>query len=181
MPREDRVCISQFVAPVCQDPPDTAKGFFIGFPHVLFAYGAHLARVEVDLDTGLIRVAEYVAITDGGAVLNPCLFDQQIQGGVAQGIGYALMEETERNQGRVWSDTLARYLIPTSVDLPDIHSVPFPNHEATGPFGLKGVGEVAMNGPLPAVANAVADGCAIRLLHAPLTPERVLLALEELP
>lgn len=179
MPQEDRVCISQFVAPVCEQPPDTAKGFFIGFPHVIFAYGAHLARIEVDLLTGLIRVCDYVAVTDGGTVLNPTMLDQQIQGGVAQGIGYALMEEVERHEGRVHSDSLATYLIPTAVDLPDIHSCRLEGAEATGPFGLKGVGEVAMNGPLPAVANAVDQACGIRLHQAPLTPERVLLALEE--
>lgn len=179
MPQEDRVCISQCVAPVCDQIPETATGFFIGFPHVIFAYGAHLARIEVDLATGLIRVCDYVAVTDGGTVLNPCLFDQQIQGGVAQGLGYALMEEVERREGRVLSDSLASYLIPTAVDLPDIHSCRLTAREATGPFGLKGVGEVAMNGPLPAVANALTDACAIRLHRAPLTPERVLLALEQ--
>ena len=178
MPQEDRVCISQFVAPVCEHPPDTSKGFFIGFPHVLFAYGAHLVRVEVDLLTGRIRTCEYVAATDGGTVLNPCLFDQQIQGGVAQGLGYALMEDVVRCEGKVASDNLTTYLIPAALDLPDIGSLRYPGTEASGPFGLKGVGEVAMNGPLPAVANAVDDACGIRLHHAPLTPERILLALE---
>ena len=85
MPLEDRVCISQFVAPICEDIPDTSKGFFVGFPHVVFAYGAHLARIEVDLLTGTIRVCDYLAATDGGDVINPCMFDQQVQGGVAQG------------------------------------------------------------------------------------------------
>lgn len=179
MPREDRVCIGQFVAPVSERVPDTAKGFFIGFPHVLFAYGAHLARIEVDLSTGLIRVCDYVAATDGGKVLNPCQFDQQIQGGVAQGLGYALMEDVERQEGQVLSRDLATYLIPAAPDVPDIHSCRQEGNEATGPFGLKGVGEVAMNGPLPAVANGLDDGCGVRLCHAPLTPERVLLALEE--
>lgn len=179
MPREDRVCINQFVAPVCEQPPDTAKGFFIGFPHVIFAYGAHLVRIEVDLATGRIRVCDYVAVTDGGTVLNPCQFDQQIQGGVAQGIGYALMEDMERREGKVLNRDLATYLVPTAPDLPDIHSCRLEANEATGPFGLKGVGEVAMNGPLPAVANGLDDACGVRLGQAPLTPERVLLALEE--
>lgn len=179
MPPEDRVCISQFVAPVYEQVPDTARGFLIGFPHVIFAYGVHLARIEVDLPTGLIRVCDYVAATDGGTVLNPCLFDQQIQGGVAQGIGYALMEDVARSEGKVHSDSLATYLIPTAADLPDIRSCRLQGREATGPFGLKGVGEVAMNGPLPAVANSLDDACSIRLCHAPLTPERVLSALEE--
>jgi len=177
MPREDRVCISQFVAPVCEEVPDTAKGFFIGFPHVIFAYGAHLARVEVDLATGAIRVPAYLAVTDGGRVVNPAMFDQQVHGGVAQGLGYALTEELVTREGRVMTPDLSTYLIPGALDLPDIVSIPYHTNESTGPFGLKGIGEVAMNGPLPAVANAVADACGLRLCHAPLTPVRVLEAL----
>jgi CO/xanthine dehydrogenase Mo-binding subunit len=178
MPLEDRVCISQFVAPVCAEVPDTATGFFIGFPHMIFAYGAHLARIEVDLLTGAIRVPDYLAATDGGRVVNPAMFDQQIHGGVAQGLGYALSEELVTCEGRVLNNDLSTYLIPGALDLPEIVSIPFHNNEETGPFGMKGVGEVAMNGPLPAVANAVADACGIRLCRAPLTPVRVLAALE---
>jgi len=179
MPGEDRVCISQFVAPVCEEVPDTSKGFFIGFPHVIFAYGAHLARIEVDLVTGRVRVCDYVAATDGGAVINPAMFDQQIHGGVAQGLGYALMEDVATREGAVCSDDFATYLIPGAMDLPDIVSIASPGREATGPLGMKGVGEVAMNGPLPAVANALDDACGLRLRHAPLTPERVLAAWEK--
>lgn len=178
MPQEDRVCISQFVAPVCEQVPDTSKGFFIGFPHVIFAYGAHLARIEVDALTGAIRVCDYLAVTDGGAVVNPCMFDQQVQGGVAQGIGYALMEEVATYEGAVRSGDLATYLIPTALDLPDVISCAFQGNEESGPFGLKGVGEVALNGPLPALANGVADACGVRIRQAPLTPERVLAARE---
>lgn len=178
MPQEDRVCISQFVAPICEQVPDTSKGFFIGFPHVIFAYGAHLARIEVDALTGAIRVCDYLAVTDGGAVVNPCMFDQQVQGGVAQGIGYALMEEVATHEGAVRSGDLATYLIPTALDLPDVISCAFQGNEESGPFGLKGVGEVALNGPLPALANGVADACGVRLRQAPLTPERVLAARE---
>jgi CO/xanthine dehydrogenase Mo-binding subunit len=178
MPYEDRVCINQFVAPVCEEVPDTATGFFIGFPHLIFAYGAHLARIEVDLPTGAIRVLDYLAATDGGRVMNPAMFDQQVHGGVAQGIGYALTEDLVTSEGKVLSDDLSTYLIPSTLDLPDIVSIPYHNNEDTGPFGMKGVGEVAMNGPLPAVANAVADACGVRLCHAPLTPVRMLAAWE---
>lgn len=181
MPREDRVCISQFVAPVCEEIPGTAKGFFIGFPHVVFAYGAHLARIEVDLPTGAIRVCDYLAATDGGAVINPSMFDQQVHGGVAQGLGYALMEDVVVREGAVVSDSFATYLIPGAMDLPEIISRAVEGREETGPFGMKGVGEVAMNGPLPAVANALADACGVRICRAPLTPERVLCALKEKP
>ena len=176
---EERSCLGEYVAPLCPDP-GTGKGFFIGFPHVVFAYGAHLARIEVDLATGRTRVVDYLAVTDGGQVINPAMFDQQVHGGVAQGLGYALMEDLATRDGQVLAADFTRYLIPGALDLPEIVSIACPGDEARGPFGMKGVGEVAMNGPLPAVANALADGCEIALRDAPLTPERVLLALETL-
>lgn len=179
MPYEDRVCIGQFVAPVCAEVPPTSKGFLIGFPHVIFAYGAHLARIETDLVTGAIRVCDYLAATDGGAVINPAMFDQQVHGGVAQGLGYALSEELRTRDGKVLCCDLSTYLAPGALDLPEIVCCAFAGNEPSGPLGMKGVGEVAMNGPLPAVANALDDACGVRLCHAPLTPEKVLSALEE--
>lgn len=175
MQPEERVCLGQFVAPTCKEVPPTASGFFIGFPHVIFGYGAHLVRLEVDSLTGQITVCDYLAVTDGGSVLNPGMFDQQVQGGVAQGLGYALMEDFVVQQGIVKTPDFATYLIPGSLDIPEIISIAAKcEPEETGPFGMKGIGEVAMNGPLPAVANAVADACGVRICHGPLTPERVL-------
>lgn len=178
MRAEERVCIGQYLAPVCRDT-GTSKGFFIGFPHVIFAYAAHLARVEVDLLTGCVTVADYLAVTDGGKVLNPGMFEQQVQGGVAQGLGFAMMEDLLTQEGRVMAGDFSTYLMPGALDLPEIVSIACDSDESTGPFGMKGVGEVAMNGPLPAVANAIADGCGLYLRDAPLTPEKVLLAIEE--
>ncbi|OQX10543.1 MAG: carbon monoxide dehydrogenase [Desulfobulbaceae bacterium A2] len=179
---EERVCLGQFVAPTCQAVPPTSQGFFIGFPHVIFAYGAHLARLEVDECSGAVTVRDYLAVTDGGRVLNPAQFEQQVHGGVAQGLGYALLENFLLQDGRVLTPDFATYLIPGSLDLPEITSLtPEVEAEDSGPFGMKGIGEVAMNGPLPAVANAVADAVGARLCHAPLTPERVLRALTETP
>lgn len=177
MRAEERSCLGEYVAPVCRDN-GAGKGFFIGFPHVIFAYGAHLARIEVDLATGHIAVLDYLAVTDGGKVINPGMFGQQVQGGVAQGLGYALMEELTTHDGQVLAGDFTTYLMPGALDLPEIISLACPSEEKTGPFGMKGVGEVALNGPLPAVANALADGCGIRLRQAPLTPERVWLALD---
>jgi CO/xanthine dehydrogenase Mo-binding subunit len=174
---EERSCLGEFVAPVCHDT-GTSKGFFIGFPHVIFSYAAHLARIEVDLLTGCTRVLDYLAVTDGGKVINPGMFEQQVHGGVAQGLGYALMEDLTTRDGQILAGDFTTYLMPGALDLPDIVSIACDSEETTGPFGMKGVGEVAMNGPLPAVANALADGCGIKLRHAPLTPERVLQALE---
>jgi CO/xanthine dehydrogenase Mo-binding subunit len=178
MPYEDRVCISHFVTPVDAENSATATGFYIGFPHLIFTYGTHLARIEVERATGVIRVCDYVAATDGGSVINPVMFNQQIHGGVAQGIGYGLMEDVVMKNGCVASNDFATYLIPGAQDIPDIHSYALQGYEENGPYGIKGVGEIAMNGPLPAIANALADACDLRIFHAPLTPERVLDAIE---
>ncbi|MCJ8499180.1 xanthine dehydrogenase family protein molybdopterin-binding subunit [Desulfatitalea alkaliphila] len=175
MSAEERVCLGQFVAPTCKPVPDTATGFFIGFPHVIFSYSAHLARVEIDTLSGVVQVTNYLAVTDGGHVINPAMFHQQIQGGVAQGIGYALYEDFITHHGRVRTEDFTTYIIPGALDLPEIVSVACVEEtEATGPFGMKGIGEVAMNGPLPAIANGVADAGMGRICRAPLTPERVL-------
>lgn len=175
MQPEERVCLGQYVAPTCKEVPPTASGFFIGFPHVIFGYGAHLVRLEVDTLTGQITVCDYLAVTDGGRVLNPAMFDQQVQGGVAQGLGYALMEDFVVQEGRVKTADFATYLIPGALDIPQIISLAAEGEpEESGPFGMKGIGEVAMNGPLPAVANALADACGVRIFQGPLTAERVL-------
>jgi CO/xanthine dehydrogenase Mo-binding subunit len=172
---EERVCLGQFVAPTCKAVPDSAKGFFIGFPHVIFSYGAHLARIEIDTLTGAAQVVDYLAVTDGGQVLNPAMFDQQVHGGVAQGIGYALYEDFVTEQGQVKTPDFTTYLIPGALDLPQIVSVACTSEtEETGPFGMKGIGEVAMNGPLPAIANAIARAGGGRIRSAPLSAAAVL-------
>jgi len=88
------------------------------------------------------------------------------------------MEDFQTKDGKPITNDFTGYLIPGALDLPDTVSIPFQGHEATGPFGLKGVGEVAMNGPLPAVANAVHDACGVRVFMGPITPEKVLAAME---
>ncbi len=174
MQPEERVILSETVAPTCKNVPATAKGFFIGFPHVIFAYGAHLVRIEIDETSGEVTVVDYLAVTDGGRVLNPSMFEQQVQGGVAQGLGYALMEDVVVRNGRVLTEDFTTYLVPGSLDVPDILSIAVEDHpEETGPFGMKGIGEVAMNGPLPAIANAVSDACGIRIRQGPITAERI--------
>jgi CO/xanthine dehydrogenase Mo-binding subunit len=178
-PETDRVCMSQFIMPVCQDLPESGKEFTIGFPHVLFSYAAHLACVEVDELTGKIDVRQYLALTDGGRVLNPQGFEQQVQGAVAQGIGYGLMEEVTLEQGRILSSNFTNYIIPTSLDVPEITSIAVETLESTGPFGMKGIGEVGVNAPLPAIAGAVEDALGCGLRRPPLRADRVLRAMQE--
>lgn len=179
MKPEERVSMHHFVTPVVTDLPDTGKGLAYGFPHLFFAYGAHCAAVEIDLLTGIIAVAQYATVTDGGKVLNPALFEQQIEGGVAQGIGYALMEECVAGEGILRTPNLSTYIIPTALDIPSVATGWVETDETSGPLGMKGVGEIAMNGPLPAIANAVADALGTRICHAPLQPGRILAAIRE--
>lgn len=177
MPAEDRVCINQFIMPVARDALDSGREFVIGFPHLLFSYAAHLAYVEADELTGAVEVKEYLAVTEGGRVLNPQAYEQQIQGAVAQGIGYALCEEVQLRQGRILTPDFATYILPTAGDIPEIASLAVETWEESGPYGMKGVGEVGINGPLPAIANALAGACGIRISRAPVTAERLLAAM----
>jgi len=178
LPEGERFSVGQFVMPVSREVPETGKEFFIGFPHCFFAYAAHLAYVEVDLLTGRVAVCRYLAATDGGQVLNPRTFAQQVQGAIAQGIGYALSEELLVEEGRVLNADFSRYLMPTSLDIPDIEALAITTIEETGPFGSKGIGEVGINGPLPAIAGAIEQALGVRMHQAPFTPPRVLAALE---
>ncbi|MBG0790233.1 MAG: xanthine dehydrogenase family protein molybdopterin-binding subunit [Desulfovibrionaceae bacterium] len=173
---EDRVCIGEAMMPVTHDVPDGGESFKLGFPHLIFPYAAHLARVEVDALTGRAAVSDYVAFTDGGRVINPQNFEQQVQGAVAQGLGYALFEDCAADGGRLLTTDLSTYVIPGAGDLPDIESHAVNTEEPSGPYGMKGIGEVGMNGPLPAVASAL-FGMGLPMTRAPFTPERILTAL----
>ncbi|MBI5568561.1 MAG: xanthine dehydrogenase family protein molybdopterin-binding subunit [Desulfomonile tiedjei] len=178
MDETERVAVHHFRAPVALDKLAVADDLRLhGMPHTLFSYGAHVTRVEVDELTGYVEVKDYLAVSDCGTVINPQIYEQQIHGGVAQGLGYVLMEDFRVTEGAVGTPNFATYLIPTAPDIQDIESIAVEIHEHTGPFGLKGVGEIATNGPLPAVSNAVADACGVRFDRFPLTPERVLMGM----
>ncbi len=141
-------------------------------------FAAHFAEVEVDERTGLVRVLDYVAAVDCGTAINPKLAEGQTEGSVVNGIGYAL---TERylfdRRGRMLNPSFGRYKIPCAVDVGRVRTILVPTWEPTGPFGAKSVSEISINGPLPAIANAVFDAVGIRLYAAPFTPERVLAAI----
>ena len=174
---DDNFCIGEAMMPVTRDMPDGGENFRLGFPHLIFPYAAHLARVEVDELTGRVSVSDYVAFTDGGRVINPQNFEQQVQGAVAQGLGYALWEDCDSRDGLLQTKDLSTYVIPGAGDLPDIESHAVETEEQSGPFGMKGIGEVGMNGPLPAVASALLR-MGLPMTRAPFTPERILAALD---
>jgi CO/xanthine dehydrogenase Mo-binding subunit len=171
--------IREFQAPTCPARPSQDQNLQLhGLPHLIFSYGAHLVYVEVDELTGRVEVKKYLSVTDCGPVINPQIYEQQMQGGIAQGLGYALYEDFKVKEGRVETANLATYIIPTARDVPDmeIRAVEIP--EPSGPFGLKGAGEIAIDGPLPAVANALADALGKRIFQSPITAERVMRLLD---
>ncbi len=179
MDETERTTVAYYRAPQSPQLPDLEPNLRLhGIPHVVFSYGVHIAGIEVDLLTGAVTVEHYLAINDCGNILNPQLFEQQVQGGIAQGLGYALMEEIPVTEGEMKTVNFSTYLLPTFLDVPDMEVIDAGGNEPTGPYGLKGIGEIPTSGPLPAVANALFDACGIRLEWFPMTPERVLSALK---
>ena len=177
---DERIVTNRFRAPVNSEQPTADPGLKLhGIPHLIFSYGVHLAAVEIDRLTGAIAVKKYLAVTDCGNLINPQLFEQQMQGGIAQGIGYALYEDLKVEKGLVKTPDFATYIIPGSLDVPRMCCEAVRQPELSGPFGLKGVGEIAIDAPLPTIANAVADACGVRIHDFPLTAEKLLTALPE--
>jgi CO/xanthine dehydrogenase Mo-binding subunit len=140
-------------------------------------FATHICDVEVDLDLGIVRVVRYTAVQDVGRAIHPGYVEGQMQGGVAQGIGWALNEEyIYDKQGRVDNASFLDYRMPVCSDLPMLDTVivevPNPKH----PQGVRGVGEVPIVPPLAAVANAVYNAVGLRLYRLPMSPPRVLAA-----
>jgi CO/xanthine dehydrogenase Mo-binding subunit len=142
-------------------------------------YGAHAAEVEVDEETGQVRILKYVACHDVGRAIDLQRVEGQIQGAVAQGIGYALTEDVEVHDGVVTSTLFADYLIPTALDLPDIHAIGLELYPGKGPFGARGIGEPPIGPPAATLASAIQDATGVRLRELPMTAERLHAALRE--
>jgi len=143
-----------------------------------YAWAVYVAEVSVDVTTFEIRLDDFVAVQEVGRVINPVLAAGQIEGGVAQGIGWALFEHVAWGEGRMANAQMTNYIIPTSMDLPPIrvHFEEMPY--AHGPGGAKGIGELPMDGAAPAIANAVSRATGIDIRNIPITPERVLELME---
>ena len=150
-----------------------------GDAYPCFSWASAVARVDVDLDTGEVAVRSVVAADDVGRVINPVLAAGQVEGGTLQGVGYATIEEMKLDDGRFLNDRLATYLVPTSLDAPQIEArlveVPFP----AAPHGAKGLGELPMDVVAPAVVAAIHDATGVWIHELPATPERILAALLE--
>jgi CO/xanthine dehydrogenase Mo-binding subunit len=133
--------------------------------------------VEVDPDTGRVRVLNYVAAHDVGQAINAQSVHGQIQGAVVMGIGYALFEEVVFEAAQNATSSFATYLIPTAVEAPDIDSVYLESGEGMGPFNARGIGEPPIGPPAPAIAAALRDATGLAFRHLPITPERIVGAL----
>ena len=146
-----------------------------GAPYAVYGYGAQLAEVQVDMALGTVRVLRITAAHDLGRVINPLLAEGQIEGGIAQGLGMALMEEYL--PGR--TENLHDYLIPTTGDMPRIDSILIEVPDPEGPMGAKGLGEHVLIPTAPAILNAIRDASGARITRLPALPHRVLAAIRE--
>jgi len=165
-----------FRAEESYDPPTQpldAKGQ--GKPYALYGYGAQIAELEVDLKLGTVHLIKITAAHDVGRAINPLLAEGQIEGGIAQGIGLALMEEYI--PGR--TENLHDYLIPTIGDVPPIESILVEVADPEGPFGAKGLGEHVLIPTAPAILNAIRDAAGVLVRKLPATPSRILQAIRE--
>src|SRR5436190_8222946 len=149
-----------------------------GDAYAAYAWAVYVAEVEVDTRTCETRVTDFVAVQEVGRVINPVLAAGQIEGGVAQGIGFALYENVVWHEGRMVNSQMTNYIMPTSADLPAIRvhfeEIPY----AYGPAGAKGLGELPIDGPAPAVVNAIENAIGVPINRIPATPERLMEAME---
>ncbi len=152
---------------------------YCGDAYAAFSWATYIAEVEVDLRTCNTRVTDFVAVQEVGRVMNETLARGQVQGGVVQGIGWALMEECKLEAGAMRNNQLTNYIIPTSVDVPPVRVFFLQKAGAPGPGGAKGIGEMPIDGPAPAVINAVAAALGRQPTSIPLTPERLFDMLED--
>jgi len=149
-----------------------------GDAYATYAWAVYVAEVAVDTRTFEARLTDFVALQEVGRVINPILATGQIEGGVAQGIGFALYEDVVWREGRMVNSQMTNYIMPSSADLPPIRvyfeEVPY----AHGPAGAKGIGELPIDGPAPAIVNAIENAIGVSIDRIPATPEVLMEAME---
>lgn len=144
-----------------------------------YSFGAHGVEIEVDTQTGEIGILRSIQACDIGKAINPSTVEGQMEGGAAQGIGWAIMEEEFMKNGKMSNYSYHDYLIPTALDLPNLESIIVEHPNTLGPYGAKGVGEPPLVGAAPAIRNAFLAATGIKTYTIPLTPVRVMEALEK--
>jgi CO/xanthine dehydrogenase Mo-binding subunit len=169
-----RHALEMYRAPTSEGlDPETGQGEV--FPD--FTYGAHASQVSVDLDTGEVTVIKAVGAHDVGQSINRRAVEGQIEGSALMGQGFALSEELIMEKGVLKNGSFSEYLIPTSEDVPDIQCIIMESRSGLGPFGSKGIGEPVFSPVAGSIVNAVADAIGTRIHDLPLTPEKVLAAI----
>jgi CO/xanthine dehydrogenase Mo-binding subunit len=175
--KNDLIMTAEYYEPPSSPPDEHHRGNV----SPCYAFGAHVAEVEVDLETGVVKVLRITAAHDVGRVINRLGIEGQVEGGIAQGIGYALTEELKLDDGRVLNPTFTDYKLCTTTDLPQLDISFVETSDPAGPFGAKGIGESPMIPVAAAIANAVYDATGVRFTELPMTPERVLTKLRATP
>jgi CO/xanthine dehydrogenase Mo-binding subunit len=163
------------------------KGDYPSLPHKVqgkeyvpgWKYAAQAVEIVVDEETGMVKIERIASAHDVGTTLNLISVKGQITGGVVMGIGYAMHERLQFEEGRVINPSFMDYKLPSSQEIPEIVAIPVEVPLPEGPFGAKGIGELAVVGIAPAVGNAIYDALKVRIKDLPLFPERVLTAIEE--
>ena len=150
-----------------------------GRPWQSYVFGCQVAEVEVDTVTGEVQVLGIWAAHDVGRAVNPQGVEGQIEGGIVQALGQGLMEDYKLDSGRTSTAGFAKYILPTSLDVPQVNSIIVEDPDPTGPLGVKGVGELSLVPTVPAIMNAIYDAVGVRITDLPATPEKVLMAIRE--
>ncbi len=156
--------------------PETGQGK----PFSTYVYATQIAEVEVDDETGQVEVIRIVAVHDCGTPINPMLVEGQIEGGISMGVGFALHEEILFKDGAQINPNLTNYIMPTSLDMPELEVELVDNYDPTGPFGAKGAGEPTAVPTAAAIMNAIFDAVGVRITSLPATAEKVLGGIMEL-
>jgi putative selenate reductase molybdopterin-binding subunit len=172
---QSALAYGHYDAPCDLPDPETGVGDFAQS----YSFGVHAVEVEVDPETGQVKIHKFVAATDCGNLINPPLAESQVEGGVAQGIGYALMEDLVcYENGQVLNPHLSTYRIPTAPERPPITALWVETDDPRGPYGAKGLGEMGLVPTAPAVVSAIRHATGAWVTKLPMTPERVLEAIE---
>jgi CO/xanthine dehydrogenase Mo-binding subunit len=159
-------------------PLETEKRFVADKAANVTAFCAQAAEVEVDPDTGQITILKFVSAHDAGTIINPVGHQGQIDGGLIQGMGLALIEEMKTSDGRVETLNLGDYKLPNIKDIPPLTTVILQEKSGPGPYQAKSIGEGSISPVSPAIANAVFDACGARITDLPITAEKVFFALK---
>ena len=166
--------VGTFNPPTVPMDPETGQGK----PFAAYVYATQIADVVVDDETGEVEVVRITAAHDTGTAINPALVEGQIEGGIAMGVGMALHEEILfDDDGRQLNPNLTNYIIPTTLDMPEIAIDIIQTHDPVGPFGAKGMGEPTLVPTAAAIGNAIFDAVGVRITDLPATSEKVLMAI----